>query len=745
MSALALTFKLFRGDQLLREETLRQGVIKIGKVASAHLRVDDDSVSRMHAILEVGSDGSVQVIDLGSTRGTFINGHKINKAKLESGDAIQVGDIRIEVAFVRTDAVTDAPVFVTPVARVVSPAPKAVFGAAFDEPGMPRRGSAAEGQRGVFDEPGMPRRGSAAEGQRGVFDEPGMPRRGSAAEVVDDEPGAAKAIEVAAMLGDSIVGVKHCIDPKSGKVSAKTYSMFAVGAACLLASAISFAASVNTAAKNKGGLEYTTRVLHHPAYSFRPEQLNPAFDWLAFGGLALGASAIIAGLARARGERRTPFYRIGTAPGVELALESAPSASFPLVAPSENGDDFVFNYTAGIEGDLTLDGKTSTLAELAAAGRARPSMSTAGALELPIPARARIRARSGQTTFAISAVPQPRQQPLSLLGALESRTAKYFAGSLVVHLCLLGLLDQLQGDDGSANVEFDDKTDITASIKGTTAETAPDKPDPTDGETGNNSDASKTSMKAPDADGTAGRPDTQAVNKRMAVQDNHTDPAIARLQAVEEARVSGILGSMSAANNFTNVTGAADVSSGFEDVNAYGNIYGAEVGDANGTWGMTRSGFEHGGGCSQPPCGLLGVGTKYNTISTGTHVDGGNRWSDTGPGMRRHPPGVPVLKVGTPTGDGGDIDAATIRRYINRNLEKIRFCYEHELVARPTIEGGILIKFFISPTGAVTASSGSGFDTTIATCVADVVGHIEFPRPHGGVQVNYPFTFRAPQ
>jgi FHA domain len=698
MSALALTFKLFRGDQLLREETLRQGVIKIGKVASAHLRVDDDSVSRMHAILEVGSDGSVQVIDLGSTRGTFINGHKVNKAKLESGDAIQVGDIRIEVAFVRTDAVTEAPVFVTPIA----PTPKA-------PPKAP------------------------------------PPHKALFGASLDDDPGAAKAIEVAAMLGDSIVGVKHCIDPKSGKVSAKTYGMFAAGAACLLASAISFGASVNTAAKNKGGLEYTTRVLHHPAYSFRPEQLNPAFDWIAFGGLALGASAMIAGLARARGERRTPFYRIGTAPGVELALESAPSASFPLVAPSANGDDFVFNYTAGIEGDLTLDGKTSTLAELAAAGSARPSMSTAGALELPIPARARIRARSGQTTFAISAVPQPRQQPVSLLGALESRTAKYFAGSLVVHICLLGLLNQLQADDGSANVEFDDKTDITASIKGVTAEDpAPDKPDPTDGETGNNSDASKTSMKAPDADGTAGRPDTQAVNKRMAVKDNHTDPAIAREHAVEEARISGILGSMSAANNFTNVTGAADVSSGFDDVNAYGNIYGAEVGDANGTWGMSRSGFERGGGCSQPPCGLLGVGTKFNTISTGTHVDGGNRWSETGPGMRRHQPSGPILKVGTPTGEG-DIDAATIRRYINRNLEKIRFCYEHELVARPTIEGGILVKFFISPTGAVTASSGSGFDTTISTCVAEVVSHIEFPRPHGGVQVNYPFTFRAPQ
>jgi DNA topoisomerase-3 len=40
----------------------------------------------------------------------------------------------------------------------------------FDAAGLPRLGSAAEGQRGVVDEAGLPRLGSAAEGQRGVVD-----------------------------------------------------------------------------------------------------------------------------------------------------------------------------------------------------------------------------------------------------------------------------------------------------------------------------------------------------------------------------------------------------------------------------------------------------------------------------------------------------------------------------------------------------------------------------------------------
>src|SRR5215470_7401469 len=97
ISKVPLTFRIFQNDRLVREETLTQGVIKLGKVASAHLRLDDDSVSRMHAIIEVGRD-DVQIIDLGSTGGTFINEQRVNKAKLRTGDSIKVGNTRIDVS-----------------------------------------------------------------------------------------------------------------------------------------------------------------------------------------------------------------------------------------------------------------------------------------------------------------------------------------------------------------------------------------------------------------------------------------------------------------------------------------------------------------------------------------------------------------------------------------------------------------------------------------------------------------------
>ncbi|HEY6177683.1 MAG TPA: FHA domain-containing protein, partial [Kofleriaceae bacterium] len=93
-----LTFRIFKGDQLVREERLSLSVIKLGKVPSAHLKLDDETVSRMHAIIEVNGPGDVSIIDLGSTKGTFVNGQKVNKAKLQSGDSIVVGETRIELA-----------------------------------------------------------------------------------------------------------------------------------------------------------------------------------------------------------------------------------------------------------------------------------------------------------------------------------------------------------------------------------------------------------------------------------------------------------------------------------------------------------------------------------------------------------------------------------------------------------------------------------------------------------------------
>ena len=250
-----LTFRIFKGDQLVREERLSLSVIKLGKVPSAHLKLDDETVSRMHAIIEVNGPGDVSIIDLGSTKGTFVNGQKVNKAKLQTGDTIVVGETRIELSIGAPGEEDDAPTKVTtqaappvesagvvassprpmgqpviPVAPVASaarpmappppvappqqyaPPPPAPMPQQF----APAPASAAPALRPP---PGMP--GGAA-----IYGTATAAPAGFVAAMAEsaDDLGGARAVEVAAMLGDSVVGVKHCIDPHGGKIQGMTWA-----------------------------------------------------------------------------------------------------------------------------------------------------------------------------------------------------------------------------------------------------------------------------------------------------------------------------------------------------------------------------------------------------------------------------------------------------------------------------------------------------------------------------------------
>lgn len=71
------------------------GVLVVGRVAGVDLRVDDDSVSRRHAEVEVrGAD--VLLRDLGSANGTTVNGTPIAEdTRLAPGDIIQFGVVEM--------------------------------------------------------------------------------------------------------------------------------------------------------------------------------------------------------------------------------------------------------------------------------------------------------------------------------------------------------------------------------------------------------------------------------------------------------------------------------------------------------------------------------------------------------------------------------------------------------------------------------------------------------------------------
>ncbi len=90
-----LSFRI-TGPKGTRDVSLAKALIKIGRIASAHLQIEDPDASRMHAVVErVGDD--VFVIDMGSTTGTLVNGERVNKRALRHGDVIQIGKTQIQI------------------------------------------------------------------------------------------------------------------------------------------------------------------------------------------------------------------------------------------------------------------------------------------------------------------------------------------------------------------------------------------------------------------------------------------------------------------------------------------------------------------------------------------------------------------------------------------------------------------------------------------------------------------------
>ncbi len=561
-----------------------------------------------------------------------------------------------------------------------------------------------------------------------------------------DDVGGAKAIEVATMLGDSVVDVKHCIDPRSGKITPKTWGLAAAGLSCVLMSAVAFGVSVSTAARNKQRLDYWTHVQKKPAAAFRAEQLPFSYDWLAFGGFALGLGALAGSLSRMRKERQSPYYRIGTAADVEQPVTGAPAASFPLVSPSTSGDDFVMNFGAGVTGETMIDGKLVSLADLAQSGRARASSTVPGAFEMPIPMGSRIRAQVGQTSFIVSGVGKPREQSAPFLAGLESRTMTYFAGSLAAHLGIVLLLSQIPIEDSGASIDLASIEDTSTHTDGTVPETTP--PEQEESEDAGSTETSAEMASSMKLDpGEAGDKNSKSDVGHIRIAKKQDEPVLSRARAIEEARNAGFLGSLSSPNGskFADMTSNVDFSSGFDSVDTLGHIYGAD-GTAHGSFGFGRSGF--GAGCDINCNGMGIIGTQgYGKIGLGKFGrEGYDGPGGFGPGTRKHQATPPTVTMSQATSNG-DLDPAIIRRYIKRNLEKVSYCYERHLMTHPGSEGSIKVQFLIAPNGTVQSSTGGGFNPEVANCVADVVSHIEFPKPNGGgaVQVNYPVTFHAAQ
>ncbi len=245
-------------------------------------------------------------------------------------------------------------------------------------------------------------------------------------------------------------------------------------------------------------------------------------------------------------------------------------------------------------------------------------------------------------------------------------------------------------------------------------------------------------------EGKMGRPDRPSVNKRTAVAGGG-ELTLSREQALAEARTIGMIGLLNTMNGRSLPTAlfGADVATGPDASDAWGELFGKEPGESGGFGGLDLSGPGQGGGGLGKGVGigsiggcdpLCGVGSRGTGIGVGVGLTGGGHHSR-----------APRLTLVGGTSVSGHLPPEVIQRIVRQNYGRFRGCYERGLSANPNLTGRVTARFIIDRDGAVSNAANGGSDlpdSKVVSCVLSQFYGISFPPPENGiVTVSYPIMF----
>lgn len=777
-----LTFEIYKvdpkGETLVRKETLTQDIIKVGKLSSSHLRIDDEAVSRMHAVIEIAGPGEIYIIDLGSTKGTLVNGQKVNKCKIQSGDTVVLGNTKIIISVgepvaaaeengdgptqvgqmptsppapmmparatvmgiqavsnnppapaPRVVAPTPAPAFPPPPASV--PAPFAAAATAAPAPGIPA----------PFAQHAAPAAAASFGPSAGYAPPAGFAPPGFDAGSVEINDGT-RAIEVAAMFEESVVEIRHFSNPQSGVITPLTKGLIGGAALSLVIALILFIvnfAQVITIRRNWDAWDAAGKA--HNEFPIPHD--SPISDILATLLVAFGVGGMLVGLSRLLDERQPRDFTIGPDANTLFAApgELLPVGTFPLVRST--GTDYELLFTPNMTGDITVDNQSMSLQQLAASGRARPSSSIPGAMAFAIPNGARAKIDLGQNTYLVSSVAPPRHYPtpFTVDWGEQAYTGIVALGTALFLLMIFSMppdpkslsLDAFMNDQRFAKFMIkppEEKEEIPEWLKKKSDDDAGGKGKRHKGDEGKM--GKQTSKNKAGLYGLKGPKD-------------NTDPHLAKQLAEEAAKNSGVLGVMKSMEgaHLASIFGR-DTALGNDADNVLGGLVGTQIGEANGNGGLGLVGSGKGGGGTGE--GTIGLG-NLGTIGKGGGGGSGSGYGRGAGGLGGRHAGGPDVVPGQAQ-VRGSLDKEIIRRIIRRHINEVKFCYEKELMKKPDLVGRITVQFTIAGTGAVVASvvqQSSMNNPSVEQCIAGAVKRWEFPKPQGGgiVIVAYPFVLKA--
>jgi hypothetical protein len=690
MASKTISFRIFLHDQLLDTRSFDQEVIKLGRLASSHLRLDHDAIARMHAVIEVGTDGNPRLVDLGSQSGTRHNGNLIERSTaLRSGDKLELGPYRLEIAI--ADAMPQI---------ASAPIAHPTFQRAFEQ---------------------------------------GGPQVAVDLHKIED-PGQQVA-EVVATYGRSILDVAHVGQTRARKASA--VPLLAFGGVLMAGGLGLFGYEIS-----QPWDEYTVAV----AEAQKLHRELPEAPGLGTGSLGLllallGIVPFLAGSLRLR-EQPLDAYTIGESDAANFKVSGAllqnPAAT-ALVERLDGG--YALAFTPAMSGAIELGGQQISLADLVASGRAS---AREGGYVYPLPSGAKARVEHGDIRFNVSLV--NRGAVVAGRGETDWAFWGYFGGTATIatafYMLMRSLPDdalalQLDDDRGAPRYaayfhQADDKPVIEQ------AEPTPEiveSKEPSGGKAG---------ARASGTEGQMGKTSSRNTNGAYSVKGpKDAIPQIARnYDPVAAAQKAGILGIIAAQDShfLASPTGGA-FAVGNADEDLWGNVVGLHAAEAYGTGGLGLVGSGRGGGgnagnaIGMGNTGLIGHGTGTGGTGYGPGNGGGVV------GFKDRGPKVPVVSL--PKADiTGDIDKDLIRRIVRAHINEVRSCYNAGLTRNPSLDGRVTIQFSIVGTGKVASSvvqENTTKDNDVANCIAKAVKRWQFPRVNNGgtALVSYPFRLSS--
>jgi len=683
-----ITFHIYQAGQLVRSATLTREVIKLGKLDSSHLKLEDEGVSRMHAVIEVTPSGEAFVTDFGSATGTFVNGQRVSKTRLKSGDQLQLGNTLVAVEF--GDGTAQAVSGAAPV-RVAS-----------ERAGDPRRLGAYKPVPAA-----APEAASVSPLVRTPLIEPQASDHSAAVEDNDEDERATTRMPALDDIDDVAASAPHAA------YSDVVYQM--------IPQIPLDPADIETsqAALEVAILWGDISVLHvahvSPPNSF---YVGDALD--------------------RRGKLDTQFL---------IGSDTLGTDRLPVVLATEAGDAALV-IPQGATGEVKVSERrasrstTQSIAELRAQQQLQPCAEYAGGYQYPLPRGASARVHYRGFTFVVKHTVAARPIGVGQHGIdWKSQSWTLASFGLALGLLLLFYLTPPSSENLSLDLLNADSRLVQYMIEPPSPKDEPEWLKPLKSK----EDGGGKGQRHKDDEGRMGKQEEPKTKHKYGIQGpkDNQDPHMAREEAKQMAATAGIIGMLKtgASNQPTSPFGR-DTALGNDAQSALGALLGDQVGANFGFGGLGAKGTGHGGGGNAE--GTIGVGA-VGTIGRGSGTGSGSGYGSGAGSFHGREAKVPRIRSATAEVQGS-LSKEVIRRIINRHRNEVLFCYEQELNTRPGLQGRVAVKFIIAPSGevmnAVVDNSNMG-SVKVEQCIAQAVRRWSFPAPEGGglVTVTYPFVF----